>query len=85
MGRTAGLPYRFEFYLRRKPAGNQPVVTPPSSHDAQHATLERIAVTLPPPVRAGLRSSLTAHLSANVLPTALTLLGCTGSPGVVDQ
>ena len=50
LGRTAGLPYRFEFYLKRSLERDQPA--PDVSTDAHAAGLEHVAVTLPPPVRA---------------------------------
>lgn len=50
LGRTAGLPYKFVFYLRGReepgsePAGKRdPAVSPPLQH---------VALTLPPPVSA---------------------------------
>ena len=50
LGRTAGLPYKFEFYLRsRTETGPNAVV---GAAPAASPTLQHVALTLPPPVSA---------------------------------
>ena len=85
LGRTAGLPYKFEFYLKRSAEANQPAL--PS--EAQPADLDRVAVTLPPPVRACPASNLQRTCQVKGLlhecHVTAALLVRTGSFGVIGR
>jgi hypothetical protein len=52
VGRTAGVPYRFEFFLRAAaaaPSGAADVEADSDAEDAPEVPLEHVALTLPPP------------------------------------
>ena len=50
LGRTAGLPYKFEFYLRSRTESVREAVV--GAAPAASPTLQHVALTLPPPVSA---------------------------------